>query len=291
MTYRASIAERIAWTSALRPVEKVVLQALATFANFETGQGAWMGMQKLVARAKLPQRTVERSIRRLVADGWVCATRRHRHATTYDIRIERLATNYVGAKVVSSDPRSVRQVGGQEATDLSATFDDLSAKSGNFDRQLGGPIPSTYPDPELSAPPLRVGSSTDPTINDGRSEWLGGESATQSTPASSDVCANGGDRARRAPLVRDVDARRAGDDARPGRDIETPAPDAGLSLRERPDLPRDQGLERPSAPVGPRQQTLGPLDVSPRPAPQPQWQRLADAYRKGLADAKERKSG
>jgi len=253
MTYRASIAERIAWTSALRPVDARVLQALSTFAHFETGQHAFMGMNKLVARVGLPRRTVERALHALEAGGWITASRRHRHATSYGICVDRLATNYMGAKVVSPDPRSVRQVGGQPEENLSATFDDQSAKSSNFVRQLGGPIPSTYPDLDPSAPPLRVGSLTETVNADDDDEPRGGESATQSAAPDPDLCADD----------RDHPDHAGGRSPGSGSD-QTPTSGVGLPLRQRPDLPGATSPDRSGAPVEPQQQTLGPRDVSAR---------------------------
>jgi hypothetical protein len=106
MTYRPSIEERIAWTPGLSPVEVKVLQALARFADYTTGANARPSWQKLVAWSELSRRTVARGLRQLEQHGWIVVTaRRHRHPTTYRIRLERLATSPTRAKqVVKATP-------------------------------------------------------------------------------------------------------------------------------------------------------------------------------------------
>lgn len=98
MTYRPSIAERIAWTTALSPSDAKVLQALASCGDWETGQRCYPRLKTIAARAGLSIATVTRRLRRLEDpthdDGpWIVATvRRHRHSTTYDLQLDRLAT-------------------------------------------------------------------------------------------------------------------------------------------------------------------------------------------------------
>lgn len=113
-----SVPERITWTTGFRcATDKHVLGILSTFANFRTGVHADMWLETLVDRAKLPRRTVIRSLRRLEDDGWLTAKRRHRHRTVYDINVDRLATHWMEAKLV--EPLSA--TGGTQPTDLSAT--------------------------------------------------------------------------------------------------------------------------------------------------------------------------
>jgi len=92
MTYRLSIAERIAATPGLRPTETKVLQALASWAHFETGMNARPKWASLIRKSGLSRATVARCLRRLEAEHWIEATHRaHRHATTYRICLVRLA--------------------------------------------------------------------------------------------------------------------------------------------------------------------------------------------------------
>lgn len=266
MTYRPSIAERIAWTSSLRPVDAKVLQALATFADFQTGGGAWPGMAKLMARAVLPKRTIERSLQRLEDEHWITATRRHRRATSYDIRIDRLATNYIGAKVISANYESVRQIGGQGAEFLSATFDGLSAKSGELVRQVGGPTPIPDPDPELSAPTLRVGLwKTDDATTTGtdRAEAkVDQEDHVHQPIRDADVQADDRDHSGRDP------AQPHGGLQQSPRGDQAPAPGAGVQLLEQPDPPGALGAGAGDVVGGrvprgsPTQLTFGPIDVN-----------------------------
>lgn len=118
----ASIPERITWTVGIRGNDKHLLGVLSTFASFKTGKGARMSIEALVQRSGLPRRTVERRLQRLEAEGWIVAVRRrHKRATIWDINVERLATNWVTPKIVSSD------------NSLSATDIFLPVKSGGQD--------------------------------------------------------------------------------------------------------------------------------------------------------------
>jgi hypothetical protein len=258
VTYRASIAERIAWTTALRPVDKSVLQALATFADFETGKRAYPGLARMVARANLPRRTVERALQRLERDGWILATRSHRHATMYDINLERLATNYVGAKVVATDHRSVRQIGGQPPRDQSATFADLTANVADNAELLTANLADrsqvrTYPESDPKAPAASNDARRDTVPVAGATTAGGVEEAkvdaTREGPA--DLQTND----------RGDSLTAAGRPRGPGSD-QAAAPGAGVPVCERADSsrpPRDQSAE-------PQQLTLGPHDVSARHA-------------------------
>jgi len=171
-----SIPERITWTAGFRvATDKHILGVLSTFASFKTGRGARMSIPALVARAGLPQRTVERALHRLEVDRWIVARRRHRHATAWDINVDQLATSWGGSTkmVTRPDTNLTATYGGQE--NLSATGDALTATSGGQDADLtatsGGPIPCTS-DPlsdhkgtgttavQLSLPPQDVGPET-----------------------------------------------------------------------------------------------------------------------------------
>jgi len=267
----ASVPERITWTTGFRvPTDKLVLGALSTFANFKTGEGARMSIDALTMRANLPRRTVERALGRLESDEWITAVRRHRHATTYNICVARLAENWVGAKVV----RDLSATGGGQTAsptpDLSATGDHLTAMGGGQNPDLsatgGGPIPCTS-DPlyEPSAPALRAG----------RFEYAGPtttEAKVEVTDGPSDVRPDGSDHPRR-----DADE--------PGRGFQQPAGSdqvstrgAGVRLPERADPPRAVGHEPRGSPYQP---TLGPLDVS-ETRRQSHWQRVTQLFKDAL---------
>src|SRR5262245_37262365 len=88
-----SVSTRIAWTNVRKfpkPIDKIVLEALATFANFRTGIRANPRLELLVERSGIPRMSLVRSLRRLEADAWIVAQRRHRCATSYDIVLDRL---------------------------------------------------------------------------------------------------------------------------------------------------------------------------------------------------------
>lgn len=283
MTYRLSIVERIAATTGLRPSAKQVLLALARSAHFETGMNAHPSLETLVTRSGLSRATVARCLVSLEADEWIIATsRRHRHATTYAIALDRLATNASGTKVVSRNDGSESQSETQHAPDLSLTLDDQSLTFVKFESQNETPIPSTYHDQYLQAPALRAGSP--PAAADAAAE-KGECDAPQPTPAGADLRAN--DRDHSESDVSHSDRRRADHPAPPG---------TRLPLRQGTDSPGAESAGRSGPQLEPQQQTFGPIDVSP--AREPQWGQLAEALRKGLAspkpasaDAKERKSG
>jgi len=115
-----SVPERITFTTGFRcATDKLVLGALSTFADFKTGRGARMSLPALVSRAQLPLRTVERGLHRLEADQWIVAvTRRRRHATVWNINVDRLATNWVNARLVSS---GIAATGGGHSSAIAAT--------------------------------------------------------------------------------------------------------------------------------------------------------------------------
>lgn len=99
MTYRPSIAERIAWTSGqLSSAEVKVLITLASCGDWETGRRCHPSVQTIVARSGLSRATVTRALARLrnltqPGGPWIVVTHwRRRHATTYDLCLDRLAT-------------------------------------------------------------------------------------------------------------------------------------------------------------------------------------------------------
>jgi hypothetical protein len=298
----ASVPERITWTTGFRcATDKLVLGALSTFANFETGKGARVSLKKLCARAELQRRTVYRALQRLEADGWIIATRRHRHATTRDIAIDRLAPHWMVPKVVggvmSGFPQGDHNLGVNRGTQLGVSRDgqlgvtnDVQARDLSVNSDVQGadlsvkndaPIPSTYLTPVgpiPSAPALRAGWFDD---DDGQ---LPEGHAPQSAASVADVRADSRDRARGS----DENPRRPADDHGPGGTEHSRASGVGVPLRQGADLPGGESIDRPRAPTGPQQQTFGPIDVSPSPArPAPQWGQLAEALRAGL----KRKSG
>jgi hypothetical protein len=116
----ASVPERITWTTGFRlAIDKHVLGALSTFANFRTGKHADMKLGTLVKRAKVSRSTVLRSLQRLIEDDWVFAKKQHRRPTIYDINEARLATHWMEAKLV--EPLSV--TGDTQERVLSVTGD------------------------------------------------------------------------------------------------------------------------------------------------------------------------
>ena len=177
--YVASVAERITWSTGFHlPVDQLVLGKLSTFGNFMTGTGCRPSVQKLAARAGMNKRNVHYVLRRLEADGWVKATRRHRHPTTYDINLDRLATHPTGAKVTidlacgkPGTDKFLSAPGDTQDRDLSAPGDtqdrDLSATGDTQDRDLSatGCTPSQEDlisqSTEISIPDLISSQPTD----------------------------------------------------------------------------------------------------------------------------------
>ena len=103
-----SIAQRIVWSSAqLSPAQMKVLHALASCGDWETGQHCYPRWQTLVARTGLSRATVARTLPQLTdptqpGGAWIVVTgRRHRHSTTYDVCVDRLATAPPRAQQVS----------------------------------------------------------------------------------------------------------------------------------------------------------------------------------------------
>jgi hypothetical protein len=290
----ASVPERITWTTGFRcATDKLVLGALSTFANFETGKGARMSAKKLAARAQLKLRTVERGLQRLKADAWIIPHPRHRHATVWDINLDRLAKDWIGAKLVGGVDRGFQQrdsnltatydgqlpatYGGQLAAtrggqdgDLTATYGgqgfDLTATRDGQPADLtatsGGPIPCT----EDLTPVRTIGSPVEPipsapALRAGSRGTNDDKEPEGPLPPWEEF-----NRARqsqaRTPDLR-ADSHPHQDDGvsdLPGRRGDHPAaPSAGVPLRQAADSPRAESADRPRAPVEPTQPGLGLL--------------------------------
>jgi hypothetical protein len=318
----ASVPERITWTTGFRsPTDALVLGALSTFANFETGKGARMSVKKLCARAGLKRSTVLRALRRLEADGWIVATRHHRHATVRDIVVDRLAPHWMVAKLVGGVDRGFPQsdknlsvipdtqlsvnLGTQlsvnsdtQTRDLSVKYDtqaaDLSVISDtqlsvNFDT----PIPCTERTPvqqigspvkrNPSAPALRAGSRGTDDENPGDAD------APQPATRTADLRADG--HPHHDDGVSDLPGRRSDHPAALG---------PRVPLRHGPDSPSPQSLDRPGAGLEPTQPGLGlladvnaPIGVTPSEQQHRQFMQDLRA-RVGLstaADVDEEKTG
>jgi len=293
VTYRLSIAERIALTTGFRTSSDIrVLTALASFAHYETGIGAHPSWKKLQSRVPdLSRRTIARRLAVLEEDGWIEGKHVHRWPTTYRICIERLATSATMAKVVvnnaTSECQSGTQIragecqsGTQIQIDLSATLSNQSATLSDLSAKV-----ALHPDLDLdldpSAPALRAPGPADglaaadedehaPLAARGESQ----EAADGPTPlrtGTADLCADGRDHpdaaAIRAPGLR-------GD--------QTPASGAGVHVRHQPDSPSAVGGGTPGGADKPLwQPTLGPLDLSVDQR-RANLQRLADMLKTGM---------
>jgi hypothetical protein len=268
MSYRLSIAERIALTSGFRTSsDSRVLIALASFAHYDLGTNARPSVEKLQARVPdLSLRTIARCLQRLEEDGWIEGVRHHRRPTTYRICIERLATSPTMAKVVVSHDRVDCQSGSQDANSLTATLAPLTATLSGLTAKVAV-HPVLDPDLDPSAPALIAPGRTDGGTADAeRGESLEVPDATAPLRTGvPHVRANGGDH----PDVTVQCAERCGGDHRP-------APGVGLHLQQVPDLPGDGRADGSCAPMGPSQPTLGPMDVTP---PDEQHQRFMEELR------------
>jgi hypothetical protein len=161
-----SVPERITWTTGFRcATDKDILGVLSTFADFRTGKGVPVSLNKIVARAKLKRRRVQYALYRLEADRWVVPRRRHRHATAWDINLDRLATNWVGATVVASPDLSATGCAQLSATacaqtpDLSAT---ACAQPPDLSATACAPFPCTYGSPVQTSPVPAHGANAPP---------------------------------------------------------------------------------------------------------------------------------
>jgi len=167
----ASVPERITWTAGFHNgVDKHVLGVLSTFANFKTGKGARMSIPALAMRAGMERRRVERALQRLTAGRWVFPHKRHRHATNWDINLDRLATNWVGAKMVTRADKdlTVNSDGLNRTHDLTVNPDALTVtidgQPPDLTVKIDGPIPCTS-DPLLE--PQRTGDPQQLTLPPG----------------------------------------------------------------------------------------------------------------------------
>lgn len=322
----ASVPERITWTTGFRlPVDKVVLGALSTFANFETGKGARVRVKTLAARAQLKPRRVQRSLHHLEADHWIKAVRRqHKGATSWDINVDKLATSWVAMKVVGgvmpSFPQAEPILNVTDDAQLNVTGDaqlnvtaDVQEACLNVTGDVQGSFLNVTPDVQLNV----TGDAQIPCTE--RSPVQHSGSPVEQIPSAPALRAGSGDDAdenRETPLPpweefnravqskaraadvradRRADSNDAVDDVAGRRSDHPAAPGYGVPLRQGADLPSPESADRPRAPVEPTQQTFGPIDVSPSDEQHRQF--MADLRsRIGLptsADAavKERKSG
>jgi hypothetical protein len=283
MTYRLSLAERIALTHGFRTSsDKAVLLGLASFAHFELGTNAHPNIDTLRARVPdLTKRTVERCLVRLEADGWIEGIHQHRRPTNYRICVERLATSATMAKVVAHNDRVDRQNVGQSDKNLTDGLSDLTdSLSGLTDKMSVHPVLDLDLDP--SAPPLsRRSVQTAQTDDDHEQAKIEADDAHPPTTRDADLRADRG--------ADPVDA--AGDGHRPGGD-HPPASGPRVPLQQGPDLPSARRADESRPRVGPIQATLGPLDVSAtRSTRSSNFEKLADVMRRALKDAQQRRSG
>jgi hypothetical protein len=138
----ASVCERITWTKGFTvPIDKHVLGTLATFANFKTGIRAEMRLELLIERSGIPRATLSRSLQRLKREGWVTARLRHRHPTSYDINLDRLATTWKTEKAKAEDDLSPTS----ETQDTSGDI-DLSPTSETQEYRLSATSETQTPD-------------------------------------------------------------------------------------------------------------------------------------------------
>lgn len=298
MTYRLSIAERIALTSGFRTSSDIrVLTALASFAHFETGMNAHPSVETLQSRVPdLTTRTVQRCLVRLEVDGWIVGVHQHRRPTIYRICVERLATNPSMAKLVTRDAEVERQSVVQEQQferqsvvqreeGLNDTLSDLNdSLSGLNDKVSFHPVfdLDLYPSAPAQNAPARADGLT--AAENQKLSRRDAEAKVEEDDAAPTRAVTDPDvRADRRDHPDDADRGARG----PGGD-QAPTPGAGVPLCERSDSAGAESDHRSRARVVPHQPTLGLLvDVS-TPAPRaPQWGQLADALRRGL----ERKSG
>jgi hypothetical protein len=93
---RHSLFERIALTFTLDPTDRNILLALATFANYKTGRGAYPSLEKLSERCRVHPRNVRKALRRLQAAGYVTRTERTKLPTVYDVCLNKLAIDRKG---------------------------------------------------------------------------------------------------------------------------------------------------------------------------------------------------
>jgi hypothetical protein len=278
VTYRPSIAERIAWTSGFyTSSDSRVLAVLASFAHFETGANAHPTVERLQARVPdLSLRTIARCLVRLERDGWIEGVRHHRRPTNYRICVERLATRPTMAKVIASNPNLDCHRGSQREDFLTATVSPLTATVSDLTATVAV-HPSTYPDQYPSAPTLRVGLFT---ANENTTKPEKPEEAKVETIDAAPPTAGGPD--LRANREADSDDA-AGGPAGPGGD-QAAAPLARLHLQERSDSSR---IARDHAAPEPQQLSFGPHDISARHA---NVQKTITVLREAI-DAAKRKNG
>lgn len=275
----ASVPERITWTAVSEfhcPIDKAVLGVVATFCNFRTGEG-WprgVSLKTMSDRGGIPRRTLQRSLHRLERrrPPFIKGMRRHRHATRWDICLERLATHWIAAKVVPN----LSATGGAQAADLSATSgaqqsatsgaqaDDLSATDGAQAADLsatgGAPFPNTRSQEDRRGAPVPLGCAVTSSqaecpeleARGERQEADNDEASSATTARETNIRPGDRDPARRAPEPSD------GRSVQPDRAREETTPSARVPVSQRAAPPRRRRLVAPGA----AQQLTLVLDLS-----------------------------
>lgn len=301
-----SVFERIAWTPVGEfhcATDKHVLESLAGFCHFKTGEawGKGVSPKSLALRAKLPVRTVERALHRLenAHRPFIKASRRHRHATRWDILIKRLATHWIAAKVVDNDA-DLTATGGGQNTDLTAMgggqltatgggqLSDLSATCGGQPANLtatgGGPIPRSRSPVRRREAPVPLGSIAaasaaedlqfDARGESQRQKAANDEGSSEATARGADVRASRGDPSGRDAETADSVSLRS------DRTGEGAASGAGIPVPQRSNSPRRRRAQSP----GSLQQLALVLEI-PAAAPEADHKQITAARFKRLREA------
>lgn len=170
------IEQRIVWTRFRRETDKTVLRELARWFCWRA-DGTHICPRSVGALAEktepygISYRSTERALQRLEDGGWIEAARDHRHATTYRICLERLATQDPDMVTVVVDNSDIDRHSGGQIDGLTAKVADRSRS----DRQSGGQVADNSlengPDFEKvadkrSAAEVRTKTSTSSTASD-----------------------------------------------------------------------------------------------------------------------------
>lgn len=301
MTYRLSIQERIALTQGLRPGARAVLSALARYADFESGRNARPTIATLVELTSLSRSQVAWWLQWLEAEGWVIGVHRHRHAATYHLCLDRLATSATRAKLVERFESGIRiQTPADHDLSPESGFKSEKFESGFRSVESGIRIQNTDLSPETrhhpvctevprlydpSAPALiapaeadgRLAAATTTTATEaaegGESGMAGAQGPTLAARAG-DVSTNRGDRARdledvSAPLGLRTDGTQQGGTS-----------EAEVRIQQPTDSQSGGRVDGPRPQEEPHQLTFGPQDVKPERAPQ--WGQIAEAFKTAL---------
>jgi hypothetical protein len=109
MSWRPAPVERVIWTRTnVSATDRLVLLALASFANYENGDHAHPSCARLAERAGVSARTVQHAVRRLEIAGWIETTRPSagRIPNQYRVCLERFATqqeSWAGPGILTRD--------------------------------------------------------------------------------------------------------------------------------------------------------------------------------------------